>query len=168
MCFISIKKIKKKKINLKARINSIFLDHKGSYTVEAAFIIPISLFLVMSFITIAFSLYNRCSIERAVCVSALRASEQIFKNSQQKNTEAGQAIQDVLAYNLLFENEIQKDISIKGNTINVSMSTSEKTGEFTTKAKKKAVDPVLFVRTCRKIKGGLSQYDAGGIQEGRP
>ena len=168
MCFIRIEKIKKKKINLKAGINKIFLDHKGSYTVEAAFIIPISLFLVMSFITIAFSLYNRCSIERAVCVSALRASEQIFKNSQQKNTEAGQAIQDVLAYNLLFENEIQKDISIKGNTINVSMSTCEKIGEFTTKAKKKAVDPVLFVRTCRKIKGGLSQYDAGGIQEGRP
>ena len=163
MCFIRIEKIKKKKINLKAGINKIFLDHKGSYTVEAAFIIPISLFLVMSFITIAFSLYNRCSIERAVCVSALRASEQIFKNSQQKNMEAGQAIQDVLAYNLLFENEIQKDISIK-----VSMSTSEKIGEFATKAKKKAVDPVLFVRTCRKIKGGLSQYDAGGIQEGRP
>lgn len=166
MCFISIKK---NKINLKAKINRILLDHKGSYTVEAAFIIPISLFLVMSLIMIAFSLYNRCSIERAVCVSALRASEQIFKNSQQKSTEAGQAIQDVLAYNLLFENEIQKDISIiKGNTINVSMSTSEKIGEFTTKAKKKAVDPVLFVRTCRKIKGGLSQYDAGGIQEGRP
>lgn len=165
---IRIEKIKKKRISLKARINKIFLDHTGSYTVEAAFIIPISLFLVMSFITIAFLLYNRCSIERAVCVSALRASEQTFKDSQQKNIEAEQAIQDVLAYNLLFEGKIQKDISIKGNTINVSMSTSEKIGEFTTKAKKKAVDPVLFVRTCRKIKGGLSQYDAGGIQKGRP
>ena len=57
------------------KVNKLILkNHNGNYTIEAAIIIPITLFLILAMISLSFSLYNRCSMERATAVSSLRGS----------------------------------------------------------------------------------------------
>ena len=77
---------RKMKIRNKAWKNKekifILVQNNGNYTIEAAIIIPLILFVILVFISLSFSLYNRCSLERAAIASALRGSEEIFSDSE--------------------------------------------------------------------------------------
>lgn len=137
--------------------------NKGNYTIEAAIIIPVTLFLILAMISLSFSLYNRCSLERVAIASALRGSEEIFSDNAARFDTVSQAIDEVLYFNLLSEEEINKNIEIKGNRIIVTLKAKEKNNIFTTYSSKKAVNPVLWIRTFRKMKGVVQKNDAGGI-----
>ena len=141
----------------------ILRKNKGSYTIEAAIIIPITLFLILVMISLSFSLYNRCSMERATAVSALRGSEEIFSDNAARYNKISQTIDEVLCFNLLSESEMNKNIKIKGNSIVVILEAKEKNNTFTTYSGKKAINPVLWIRTFRKMKGMVQKNDAGGI-----
>lgn len=127
-------------------------DNAGSYTVEAAYIIPLSLFLFILLFTIAFFLFNRCSLERATIVSALRSSEAVFSSAQEKYSIANDSINDVLSNNLLFAGDVSSEIDIQGNHIKIHLNTQEKDNTFVTISEKKVLNPVLFVREYRKIR----------------
>lgn len=141
----------------------ILRNNNGNYTIEAAIIIPITLFLILAMISLSFSLYNRCSMERAAAVSALRGSEEIFSDNAVRYDKVSQTIDEVLCFNLLSETEMNKNIIIKGNSIVVILEAKEKNNTFTTYSGKKAVNPVLWLRTFRKMKGVVQKNDAGGI-----
>lgn len=141
----------------------ILRNNNGNYTIEAAIIIPITLFLILAMISLSFSLYNRCSMERAAAVSALRGSEEIFSDNAVRYDKVSQTIDEVLCFNLLSEEEMYKNIKIKGNSIVVILEAKEKNNTFTTYSGKKAVNPVLWLRTFRKMKGVVQKNDAGGI-----
>lgn len=102
-------------------------------------------------------------MERAAAVSALRGSEEIFSDNAARYDTVSQTIDEVLCFNLLSEEEINKNIEIKGNLIVVILEAKEKNNTFTTYSSKKAVNPVLWIRTFRKMKGVVKANDAGGI-----
>lgn len=146
------------------KVNKLILkNHNGNYTIEAAIIIPITLFLILAMISLSFSLYNRCSMERAAAVSALRGSEEIFSDNAARYNKISQTIDEVLCFNLLSESEMNKNIKIKGNSMVVILEAKEKNNTFTTYSGKKAINPVLWIRTFRKMKGMVQKNDAGGI-----
>ncbi|MBQ1173455.1 MAG: pilus assembly protein [Lachnospiraceae bacterium] len=141
----------------------ILTQNAGNFAIEAAIIIPLTLFLILAMISLSFSLYNRCSLERAAVVSALRGSEEIFSDNAIRFDTVSKAINEVLNYNLLSEQEINKNIEIKGNQIVVVLETQEKGNTFTTCSNKKAINPVFWIRSFRKLKGVVQTNDAGGI-----
>lgn len=153
---------KVKKINF-FQTNVYPVDNKGGFVVEAAVIIPISLFLIVWLITISFNLFNRCSLERACAISALRGSQDIFATNNEKYRIADQSFAKLLEINLLAAGEIYKEITVKGDKITVFLETASKQEKFSTVATKKSINPVAFIRTCRKIKGVSYNHDAGGI-----
>ena len=141
----------------------VLLQNTGNFTIEAAIVIPLTLFLILAMISLSFSLYNRCSMERATAVSALRGSEEIFSDNAARYNKISQTIDEVLCFNLLSESEMNKNIKIKGNSIVVILEAKEKNNTFTTYSGKKAINPVLWIRTFRKMKGMVQKNDAGGI-----
>lgn len=141
----------------------VLRKNNGNYTIEAAIIIPLTLFLILAMISLSFSLYNRCSLERAAAASALRGSEEIFSDNAARFDTVSQAIDEMLCFNLLSEEKINKNIEIKGNQIVVTLDAKEKNNTFTTYSIKNAVNPVLWIRTFRKMKGVVQDNDAGGI-----
>lgn len=141
----------------------VLLQNTGNFTIEAAIVIPLTLFLILAMISLSFSLYNRCSLERAAAVSALRGSEEIFSDNATRFDIVSRAINEVLNFNLLSAQEINKNIEIKGNQIVVALETQEKGNTFTTYSSKKAVNPVFWIRSFRKMKGVVQTNDAGGI-----
>lgn len=141
----------------------ILMRNAGNFTIEAAIIIPQIIFLILAMITLSFFLYNRCSLERAAAVSALRGSEEIFSDNATRFDTVSQAVDEVLGFNLLSEKEVNKNIEIKGNQIVVTLEANERNHTFTTYSDKKAVNPVLWIRTFRKMKGAVQKNDAGGI-----
>ena len=141
----------------------VLLQNTGNFTIEAAIVIPLTLFLILAMISLSFSLYNRCSMERAAAVSALRGSEEIFSDNAARYNKISQTIDEVLCFNLLSESEMNKNIKIKGNSIVVILEAKEKNNTFTTYSGKKAINPVLWIRTFRKMKGMVQKNDAGGI-----
>ena len=158
---------RKMKIRNKAWKNKekifILVQNNGNYTIEAAIIIPLILFVILVFISLSFSLYNRCSLERAAIASALRGSEEIFSDSEIRFDTANRAVDEVLYLNLLSETEINKNIKRNGNRIVVSLDAKEKGNTFTTYSQKKAVNPVFWIRNLRKMNGVVQKNDAGGI-----
>lgn len=141
----------------------ILVQNTGNFTIEAAIIIPLILFLILVLISLSFALYNRCSLERAAVASALRGSEEIFSDSAVRFDIVSRAVDEVLYLNLLSENEINKNIEINGNQIVVVLEAKEKGNIFTTYSSKKVVNPVFWIRTFRKINGVVQKNDAGGI-----
>ena len=141
----------------------VLLQNTGNFTIEAAIVIPLTLFLILAMISLSFSLYNRCSLERAAAVSALRGSEETFSDNATRFDIVSRAINEVLNFNLLSAQEINKNIEIKGNQIVVALETQEKGNTFTTYSTKKAVKPVFWIRSFRKLKGVVQTNDAGGI-----
>ena len=135
------------------------LDNRGSSTIEAAVIIPFTLFVIASLITLSFALFNRCSLERCVISSSLRASEAVFESNSERYNAASQTVKEVLVNNLLYRNNVESNIEVKGEKIKVVMCADEDEQNFYTSAEKTAINPVFFVRNCRKIKNLIGKTE---------
>ncbi|MBD5541160.1 MAG: pilus assembly protein [Lachnospiraceae bacterium] len=130
-----------------------FKDNKGSFTIEAAVIIPFIVCLLMTILFLAFFLYDRCSLERAAGSAALRGSREIWESSDVQYQKANEGIDFVLSHNLLGADYVDKQIKISGNEIEVILRMQYHKWEFQAESQKKVVNPVNFIRICRKGKG---------------
>lgn len=134
-----------------------FRDHKGSFTIEAAIIIPFIVCLLMTILFLGFFLYDRCSMERAAGSAALRGSQEIWESSNVQYQKADEGIDFVLSHNLLGTDQVDKQITIKGNEVNVMLKMQYRKWEFLAESKKKTINPVNFIRICRKGKGVMGK-----------
>lgn len=132
-------------------------DHKGSFTIEAAVIIPFIVCLLMTILFLAFFLYDRCSLERAAGSAALRGSQEIWESSDVQYRKANEGIDFVLSHNLLGADCVDKQIKISGNEIKVVLKMQYHKWEFQAESQKKVVNPVNFIRICRKGKGVIEK-----------
>lgn len=132
-------------------------DHKGSFTIEVAVIIPFIVCLLMTILFFAFFLYDRCSLERAAGSAALRGSREIWESSDVQYRKADEGIDFVLSHNLLGADCVEKQIKISGNKIKVALKIQYHKWEFQAESQKKVVNPVNFIRICRKEKGVIER-----------
>jgi hypothetical protein len=72
---------------------------KGSYTVEAAIIVSLTIFVLASLIISAFYLHDRCVLQGAACEAASAGS--IFATSEERSEAAAKVKNQVTASRLL-------------------------------------------------------------------
>lgn len=132
-------------------------DHKGSFTIEAAIIIPFIVCLLVTILFFSLFLYDRCSLERAAGSAALKGSQEIWESSDVQYQKADKGIDFVLSHNLLGTDQVDKQIIIKGNEVNVTLKMQYQKWEFQAESKKKVINPVNFIRICRKGKGAMEK-----------
>lgn len=131
------------------------LNNKGYHTVEATVIIASIIIITALLITLSFAFFNRCSLERAAVSGALRASEMIFETGEKRSGVANAAVEEILTNNILGTDDIYKNVHIGGNDIEITLETKYRNWDFVTQSKKEVLNPVMFIRLCRKIKGAV-------------
>lgn len=140
---------KKMKDRMKKRIK----DNRGSFTIEAAVIISFLVIVVNMILVLAFFLYSRCSLERAAAMGALRGSQAVWEDNTLRCRKADEGVEEILANNLLGTDTVEKEITVKGNQVSVALDMHIRQWDFHTEVKKKSINPVLFIRNCRKLEG---------------
>lgn len=138
-------------------LKETFRDNKGSFTVEAAVVISFLVLVIAAIISLSFFLYNKCSIERAAAMAALRGSRAVWEDQNTRYGEAEKGINEILASNLLGNYQVATSIQVKGNDIEVALKMQFQQWEFQAEAAKKAVNPVAFIRNCRKLEGVIKE-----------
>lgn len=138
-------------------LKQCMVDNRGSFTVESAVIISFLVLVITALLFLSFFLYDQCSLERAAAISALRGSEAVWESQDIRYREADKGIREVLENNLLGENDVETHIEVKGNDIEVTLKMQYKWWEFQAKAGKKVINPVAFIRNCRKLEGVIQK-----------
>jgi Flp pilus assembly protein TadG len=132
-------------------------DNKGSASIEAAVIVPLLLMIFAVIIHLSVFLYDKCSLERAAAMAALRGSEAVRESNNVRYQIADEGVTELLENGLLGAETVEKQIQIKGNQIKICLTMQYKWWKFQVETEKKAVNPVEFVRTCRKVKGVIEK-----------
>lgn len=139
-------------------MRKIVNDNKGSFTIEAAVIISFLTFVITGLLFLSFFLYDRCVVERTAAMAALRGSEAVWEKNPIRYQKADEAVSEILTGRLLGADSIEKSVKASGSQVTVSLSMKFKWWDFKAEAEKKAVNPVLFIRNCRK---GLNLVQKG-------
>lgn len=134
-------------------IKDMMRDNRGSFTVEAAVVISFLVFVIAIVISLSLFVYNKCSMERAAAMAALRGSQAVWEDQNIRYGRAEKGIGEMLSDNLLGEPQVQTSIAVKGNDIEVALKMQYQQWEFQSETAKKAVNPVVFIRNCRKLEG---------------
>lgn len=138
---------------------------KGSSTIEAAFLIPMILTIVVLFIYLSFFLYNRVILTETSYIAALRGSQMEGKSAQEIYTKADQAQTQLLNGKLLAVSSYEKQIEVTGKKIQVKLKLEQKipfsglimpflgkdSWEFSVEKSAKEINPYEFIRDCRRI-----------------
>lgn len=143
-------------------MRKIVNDNKGSFTIEAAVIISFLTFVITGLLFLSFFLYDRCVVERTAAMAALRGSEAVWEKNPIRYQKADEAVSEILTGQLLGADSIEKSVKASGSQVTVSLSMKFKWWDFKAEAEKKAVNPVLFIRNCRK---GLNLVQKGKKDE---
>lgn len=125
-------------------------DSRGSFTIEAAVIMSFLVFVITGLLFLSFFLYDRCVVERTAAMAALRGSEVIWEDDHIRYQRADGAVSEILTGRLLGADFVEKSVKVSGNQVSVSLSLKFKWWDFQTEVEKKAMNPVLFIRNCRK------------------
>lgn len=128
-------------------------DNRGSFTIEAAVIITFLVITINALLFLSFFLYNRCSVERAAAMGALRGSQAVWVDNSCRYQAADKGVNTILTNNLLGSDTIEKQIKVNGEKVTVFLNMDFFQWNFQTKAEKKCLNPVLYIRNCRKIEG---------------
>lgn len=132
-------------------------NNRGSATVEAAVIVPLLVLLFASIIFLSFFLYDKCALERAASMAALRGSQAVWEDNTVRYQRTDEGVTNILENALLGAKEVQKQIKVEGNQIKVCLETQYQWWNFQAEAEKKAVNPTEFIRNCRKVKGVIDK-----------
>lgn len=132
-------------------------DNNGSFTIEAAIIIPFIVIVLTAVIFLSFFLYDKCSLERAAAMAALRGSQEVWEDNNIRYQKADEGIKAVLEANLLGTNCVEKHVEVKGNQVCVLLKMQYKWWDFSAQAEKQAVNPITFIRNCRKAEGVIEK-----------
>ena len=141
---------------------------KGSFTVEAAIIMPLIFIVIIMLIYVAFFLYNRCIIAQKTYIAALRGclyEEGVTDKVLDRNAYITKQKEDLYENKLIAAqssysnvNVEKKEIVIKsGILVKVPFSTllkkqGYKNGWQTSVEKRSfMIDEVDFIRSCKKL-----------------
>ena len=159
---------------------------KGSYTVEASFLLPMILTVIILIIYMAFFLHDRQVLYSAAYTSALRGSQLI--NGEDIYSQVEKSARELIKNRLLGTDGLRTDIEIGSDKIVVSydgilripagallcryLNGGKDTLSVKARAESKCVNPVSFVRKCRivenmakKIKDIDGNENSGGMDE---
>ncbi len=130
---------------------SVCLDHRGAATIEAAIIIPFVFITILNFMFLAFFLFNRCSVDRACETAVLRAGRMEWDSNEERYQKAETGIAEALVGQLLGNTEYERKLEITGTKVSVAMSHSFRGWEHQIEREEKIMQPLTFVRGCRKL-----------------
>lgn len=131
-------------------MKKVIKEQRGSFTIEGTVIISFLFFVITGLLFLSFFLYDRCVIERAAAMAVLRGSEAFWEDNEVRFQKSEEAIDDIVIGRLLGADFVEKNIKVSGSQVKVSLSMRLKWWNFQAKSEKKAVNPVLFIRNCRK------------------
>lgn len=138
---------------------AFFIDERGSATVEAAVVIPFFLLILALIIHLSFYLYDCVVLERACNMAALRGSRMLWEENDLRFQKTEEGIEDILRGGLLGMCEAEQDIKVGHNHVSVSLSAQYKWWKFMACEEKSIINPVQFVRDCRKAEGVVNLYE---------
>ncbi len=131
-------------------------------TVEATLIMPMALFVCISIIYIGFFQYDRCLMKQDAYRAALAGSS-IYRESNQEVYNTSYHMLENYGKEKYIATECSQEVTIQGS-VNVSMKGFVKvpfhgmkafTGavgwEIKEQAQSKCLNPVVFIRMCRRI-----------------
>lgn len=138
---------------------------KASATIEASFLVPFIIIIIVLFIYLSFYLYNREQISIITYCSALRGSQLEQENLEEQYKKAGSSIDYLAMQNLLGIGAFGRQIKVTGDYVEVAVSYQQEipiqiipdyfkkasSWNFELKRKVKKLNPVGFIRTCRKL-----------------
>lgn len=150
--------------------------YKGSYTVEAAFIFPLVMSVIVLIIYLSFFIHDRAVMDAASYQAAMRGSL-VTANKSDFLSKAEKAGDELLKEALLVTRVSEKNIEMKNNTLTVTYSgimsipggvnfipgiPSEL--KMSVKSSATRLDPTGFVRSCRiieNLKDAAANSDMG-------
>ncbi len=146
--------------------------YRGSYTIEAAFIFPFVMSVIVLLIYLSFFIHDRAVMDAASYQAALRGSL-VTAGKSDFTAKAEKAGDELLKGTLLVTTVKEKEIEMKNNLLTVTYSGIMKIPggvniipgipssiEVKVKSQAKRLDPTGFVRSCRiveNLKDGNTQ-----------
>lgn len=137
-------------------------EKDGYMTLEASFIVPITVILITALMYLSFYLYTITFLNQAAYIAAFRASL-----CDEGNAEAGAAaereLDKMLKESVLPIRDLEKQISVSAVSINVSLQASlalpvpglqllsQKEWDITAEKKALIRDAAAFIRAARRI-----------------
>lgn len=145
--------------------NTICRKEKGSSTIEASLIMPFILTIIVLLVYLSFFLYNRVELTADAYLCALRGSRMEQDNAKETYQRMKKESKRLIKGNLLWADSCREEMKVKGNTIHVTYSMSiqipgkvifdrafnNNTWNYTITKKVKKLQPVSFIRKCRKL-----------------
>lgn len=153
---------------------------QGSSTVELSLIMPMLLTLFVFLIYLSFFLYNRVETTANAYICALRGSRMEQETAEKTYQYMKKESKRLMKGNLLSVPEYKEQIEVKGNHVQVTYEISqqvpgsvilerllhEDTWNFLVTKKAKKLQPVFFIRNCRKVSNLKKQQGKDGKNEG--
>ena len=141
---------------------------KGSSTVEMAFLIPLVTMMIILLLSLGIFLYNRSVLTAYASAAALRGSRQQDCSNEEIYNIVTTEIDRLVSCRLLFLDDYEKKVSIKGDEVTVTLGIEQKipligicepllkkdTWSFAVTKTSKIQNPVFFIRNCKKVLGG--------------
>lgn len=136
-------------------------DRKGSFTVELALLMPLIIGVFLFIFFLAYYLHDRCIIEKACYVAALRGSLETESDSIENVVR--KALEEVLPKRLLGSWDLKEQIEVTNQEVRVVESGNmlmkegfllsllgEQSFIFSTKCSAKQIEEPVFIRLQRK------------------
>lgn len=155
---------------------------KGSSTIELSLIMPMLLTIFAFLIYLSFFLYNRVQVTANAYICALKGSRMEQEGAQETYQHMKKESNKLMEDSLLAIDEYKEQIEIKGNDIQVTYDISQQVPgsvilsnifsqsvwNFQITKRTKKLQPVFFIRNCRKItnmkkKAGEDIKDEGNL-----
>lgn len=137
-------------------------EKDGYMTLEASFIMPITIVLITALMYLAFYLYTVAFLNQAAYVAAFRASL-IDEGNAEKEAAAARELDKLLLEGVLPINHLEKQISVSAVSVSVSLQASlalpvpglqlvsSKAWDITAEKKALVRDAAAFIRAARQI-----------------
>lgn len=145
--------------NMFGKKRAFFIDERGSATVEATVVVSFFLLILLLILHVSFFLYDGCRLERAADVACLRASQLLWDNNDLRFQKAEDGIVDIVSGSLLGVQEVEQDVAVNGNQVKVALSAPYQWWTIDIHKEKKILNPVQFVRDCKKAKGVVQNVE---------
>ena len=103
------------------RHNSFF--HKkeaGYFTIEAAFLLPFIMMIIVFMTFLSFYCYDRCILEQCAYAAALRGSSNRFTSNEEAYEEAQKAAESLVSEKLFAVNELETVVQVSGVSVTVT------------------------------------------------
>ena len=92
----------------------------GYFTVEAAFILPFVMMIILFMTFLSFYCYDRCVLEQCAYAAALRGSSNRFADAHEAYEEAFEAAESLVSEKLFAVKEIKTTVKVSGVSVTVT------------------------------------------------